>query len=280
MKTSPVKKIVFGLSLLMMAAALVVLSCNRRTSDGWKLGAQSYTFHKFSYVETMDKLQTLGLNYVEVFFGQRLGEGFGDQTMDFHMDEATRAKLLEVSKAKNVAIVASGVVICESGEEWEQLFRFAKSMGISIITCEPRREHLDIVEQLTEKYAIDVAIHNHPQPSAYWHPDTLTAVLEGRSKRMGVCADVGHWKREGIDPVKALEQVSPRLKSLHFKDIKAPEEGEAEQHDVIWGTGVCDVKGMLEVLRKNRFDGLMSIEYEYNWDNSVPDIQQCMKALQ
>ncbi|MDR0714599.1 MAG: sugar phosphate isomerase/epimerase [Bacteroidales bacterium] len=281
MKTSSVKKSIPGKSFFLVCTlVLLSVSCCRRPSDEWKLGVQSYTFHKFTCVETLDKLQTLGVNCVEVYFGQRLGEGFGDQTMDFRMDEATRTKLREIFEAKNVTVVACGVVICSSEEEWEQLFRFAQSMGISLITCEPERKHLNFVEQLTGKYAIDIAVHNHPQPSAYWHPDTLMAALEGRSDRMGVCADVGHWKREGIDPVKALEQVSPRLKSLHFKDIKAPEAGEAEQHDVIWGTGVCDVKGMLEVLRKNKFNGLMSIEYEYNWDNSVPDIQQSIKILQ
>ena len=264
--------------LFVLAVCVAFVSCHK--SDClWKTGAQSATFHKFTFVETLDKLQILDLQYVEVYYGQLLGEGFGDQKMDFRMDKATQTKVLEAAKAKNVTIMASGVVICNSEEEWEQLFRFACEMGISIITCEPASEHLDVVEKLAGQYQIDVAIHNHPQPSSYWHPDLVMKALEGRSRRMGVCADVGHWKREGVDPVKALEQVSDRLKSLHFKDVKAPEAGEAEQHDVIWGTGICNVPAMLDVLKKNHFTGLMSIEYEYNWDNSVPDIQQCLEMM-
>jgi len=244
------------------------------------MGVQSYTFHKFTFVETLDKLQTLELQYVEVYFGQRLGEGFGDQKMDFRMDKETQKKVLEAAKAKNVTIYACGVVICNSEEEWEQLFQFAKAMGIPIITGEPKPEHLDFVEMLADKYEINVAIHNHPRASSnYWNPDMVMKALEGRSKRLGVCADVGHWKREGIDPVKGLEQVAERLISLHFKDVKAPEEGEEEQHDVIWGTGVCNVPGMLKVLRDINFSGLMSIEYEYNWENSVPDIMKCLEII-
>jgi sugar phosphate isomerase/epimerase len=265
--------------LLLLALGAVFASCQKKEPLPWKLGAQSYTFHRFTFVETLDKLQTLDLQYVEVYYGQRLGEGFGDQRMDFRMDKATQAKVLEAAKAKNVAIYASGVVICEDEQEWEDLFQFAKDMGISLITCEPKPEHLDFVEQLTDRYQIDISIHNHPQPSNYWHPDSVMQALEGRSQRMGVCADVGHWKREGVDPVKGLEQVGSRLKSLHFKDIKAPEEGEAEQHDVIWGKGVCDVPAMLQVLKKLNFNGLMSIEYEFNWDNSVPDIKQCIEMM-
>ncbi len=251
----------------------------QKVSYPWKLGAQTYTFHKFTFVETLDKLQTLGLQYAEVYYGQPLGKGFGEQTMDYKMDKATQKKVLEAAKTKGVKIMASGVVICDSEQEWEQLFRFAKDMGISIITCEPKPEHMDFVEKLADQHKIDVAIHNHPKPSNYWSPDLLMKALEGRSKRMGVCADVGHWKREGIDPVKALEQVGSRLKSLHFKDIKAPEAGETEQHDVIWGTGVCDVPAMLQVIKSIKFKGLMSIEYEYNWDNSVPDIKQCIEMM-
>ncbi|MDR2040529.1 MAG: sugar phosphate isomerase/epimerase [Bacteroidales bacterium] len=268
-----------NLFVLLVAWAVIGSSCTSKSGYDWKLGAQSYTFHRFSFVETLDKLQSLGLNYVEVYYGQRLGQGFGDQTMDYKMDKEVQKKVLELSKSKNVKIIASGVVICNDEAEWTQLFEFAGSMGIEIITCEPNPEHMDIVEKLAEQHKIDVAIHNHPQPSHYWSPDLLMKALEGRSKRMGVCADVGHWKREGIDPVKALQQVGNRLKSLHFKDIKAPEEGEAEQHDVIWGTGICNVADMLEVLKNNKFKGLMSIEYEYNWDNSVPDIRKCIQYL-
>ena len=48
------------------------------------------------------------------------------------------------------------------------------------------------------------------------------------------------------------------------------------QHDVIWGKGILDVKGMLQELKRQNFKGYFSIEYEYNWENSVPDIKQCV----
>jgi len=266
--------------LFLFTLCMISLSCQKTTSPiQWKVGAQSYTFHKFTFVEALDKIKSLDLNYVEIYYGQLLGEGFGEQRMDFRMDKATRTKVLEAAKARNITILASGVVVPETEEEWDQLFEFAKDMGISIITCEPKPEHFDFVEKLVDKYNIDIAIHNHPQPSIYWRPDMVMKALEGRSKRMGVCADVGHWKREGLDPVKALEQVGSRLKSLHFKDIKAPEAGETEQHDVIWGTGICDVPAMLKVLKKINFTGLMAIEYEHNWDNSVPDIKKSLEIL-
>jgi sugar phosphate isomerase/epimerase len=270
---------ILKLFLLVVITGIAVSCSQKKAGYNWELGMQSYTFHRFTFAETLDKLQSLGLEYIEVYYGQKLGQEFGDQVMDYKMSPETQKKVLDLAKSKNVKIEASGVVICENETEWEQLFNFAKSMGIKIITCEPRPEHLDFVEQLADKHHIDVAIHNHPQPSNYWNPALLMEALSGRSERMGVCADVGHWKREGLDPVKSLQQVSGRLKSLHFKDIKAYEEGDKEQHDVIWGTGICNVPEMLKVLRETGFNGLMSIEYEYNWDNSVPDIKKCIEFL-
>jgi len=35
-----------------------------------------------------------------------------------------------------------------------------------------------------------------------------------------------------------------------------------------------DIKGMLQELKAQNFKGLFSIEYEYNWENSVPDIEK------
>ena len=55
----------------------------------------------------------------------------------------------------------------------------------------------------------------------------------------------------------------------NFKDLN---EKSPEAHDVPWGTGVCNVKGMLEELHRQNFKGVFSIEYEYNWENSMPDI--------
>ena len=47
-------------------------------------------------------------------------------------------------------------------------------------------------------------------------------------------------------------------------------------HDVPYGTGVSDVGAILDVLKDSGFDGNISIEYEYNWTTSVPEIAQCV----
>ena len=265
-----------GLLLTVILLSINVLAQKEKPSKtGWELGVQSYTFHKFSFTEAVDKAHQLGLNYIEVYYGQTLGEGM-DGTMDFKMDKETRQKVLKYAKSKKVKIIASGVVICKDEQEWKQLFEFADAMGIKIITCEPEYKHLKYVDELANKYKIDVAIHNHPKPSNYWNPEIFLEATRGLSSRIGACADVGHWARMGLDPVECLKKLDGKVKSLHFKDIKAETAGETERHDVIWGTGSLDLEGMLTELKRQNFEGLFSIEYEYNWENSVPDIEKCI----
>jgi sugar phosphate isomerase/epimerase len=269
--------------LFMIMAGCSSHQVNKSDKSDWKLGAQTYTFNHFTLVQTFDKMQSLHLKFAEVYFGQLLGEGFDTaEVMDYHLKAETQAKILELAKSKQITIKACGVVVCENNQEWLDLFQFAKAMGIETITCEPTLKQLKFVDSLANVYNIDIAIHNHPKPSTYWNPDTLIAAIRDLGPHMGGCADVGHWERMGINPVEALKKYEGRLKSLHFKDVapKSPlgeAAGEFEgQHDVIWGQGVCQVDSMLMELHRQNFKGLFSIEYEYNWDNSVPDIEACI----
>ena len=42
---------------------------------------------------------------------------------------------------------------------------------------------------------------------------------------------------------------------------------------VVAGTGVVDVAACLEELKRQKFDGHISIEHENDWDNSVPQVK-------
>lgn len=267
-----------GLLLAGMAVMMYVLPAAAQQKEaklGWKLGAQSYSFRLFTLAEALDKLDSCGLQYVECYNGQRLGGGI-EGNMDFKMDAAKRAQVLALLKSKKKKLVAFGVVSPRGEEEWKQMFDFAKAMGIQIITSEPRTQDLDVLSRLADEYKIKVAIHDHPKPSHYWHPDSVLTAIEGRSKYIGACADIGHWVRSGLDPVECLQKLKGHIFSLHFKDlnVKAP-----KAHDVVWGTGVCNIEGVVKELKAQRFKGVFSAEYEHNWDNSVPDITASVKNL-
>jgi len=81
-------KKLFVYMLLMPMLSVAMLGCtsnliSKAEHNGWRLGAQTYTFNHFTLVQSFDKLQSLNLKYAEVYFGQVLGEGFGKEVMDF-----------------------------------------------------------------------------------------------------------------------------------------------------------------------------------------------------
>ncbi|MFC3197750.1 sugar phosphate isomerase/epimerase family protein [Parapedobacter deserti] len=241
---------------------------------GWHLSAQTYTFNRFTFFEAVDKTLSAGMNSVEAFNGQELGGGI-EGKMDYKMDAAKRKAILKALKKKKVKLCAFGVVKGKTEEEWRQLFEFADAMGIKVINSEPNEEFLPLIGQLATQYKIKVGLHNHPKPTHYWSPQVvLDAISKANSAYVGACADIGHWVRSGLDPVECLKQYEGHLTSLHFKDLA---EKARKTHDVHWGTGVCNVEGVIAELKRQGFKGNISAEYEHNWENNVGDVAQSVK---
>jgi sugar phosphate isomerase/epimerase len=243
----------------------------------WHLGTQAYSFNRFSFEEAVAKTRGLGLEYIEAYPGQTLGAGLGNGTFTHDMPAEQRRAIKQLLKDNGLKLVNYGVVSLPNDEaECRKVFDFARDMGIETIVSEPPEDAFDLLDKLCQEYGIGVAIHNHPNPSHYWNPDTVMKVCEGRSKLIGACADTGHWTRSGVDPLEAVKKLGAagRIRSLHFKDLN--EFGNPDAHDVIWGTGVSKVGQILAELKRQGFKGSFSIEYEYNWLNSVPEIAGCV----
>ncbi len=243
--------------------------------EGWRLAVQAYSFNKFTFFEAIDKAASLGLDWIEAYPGQKLSLKHPDAQMIHTMPANLRQEVKDKLKDAGVHLVNYGVVELPNDEKkCREVFDFAKDMGIETIVSEPEESTLELVDRLCQEYKIQVAIHNHPAPSRYWDPDKVLAALKGRSKWIGATADVGHWMRSGIQPLEGLQKLKGRIISLHFKDLN--EFGKKEAHDVVWGTGVGNVPALLYELHHQKFRGVFSIEYEHNWENSLPEIRQCV----
>ncbi len=240
---------------------------------GWHVGCQAYTFNHYTFYEAIDKVKALGLHYIEAYPGQTLSKEHGDVKFDHNMPPALYPEVLARLKAADVKLMNYGVVGLSADEaEDRKVFEFAKKMGIETIVSEPPQEVFSLLDKLTEEYKINVALHNHPAPSRYWDPKVTLAALEGHSKRIGSCADTGHWLRSGVWPVEALKLLEGRIISFHVKDLG--EFGNKEAHDVPWGTGLLDLRGVLTEMQRQGFKGVFSAEYEHKWTESVPDLAQ------
>ena len=248
-----------------------LLAQNPEAKLGWKLGAQAYTFNRFTFFEAIDKIDSCGLKYVEAYPGQAIGGGI-EGKMDYHMDAVKRTKILQRLKEKGIKMISYGVVNAKGDADWLQLFEFGKAMGLENFTSEPDVKDIPMISKLCDQFKINLAIHNHPQPSPYWNPDILFSAIQGQSKRLGSCADIGHWVRSGLDPIESLKKLEGHVIQLHVKDLN--EKNKKEAHDVHWGTGVSNIDGVIKELKRQRFKGLLSVEYEHNWYNNVPDVTE------
>ena len=272
---------------LVAAFALVLPAADQKQSAaeqlGWTLAVHSYTFQKFSIYDAIDKTAAVGVKHMSISGTVNLVDGNGKiaraSTVGISEKEAAtiKARLNEKGIAPvfvNIGVVKPGLDEAAS----RKIFEGAKRLGISVLVAEPEVHNkveelgpvMDLVEKLAKEYNIKVAIHNHPGPNNfYWKPETVAAAVKGRSPLLGACADVGHWVRSGLDPVECLQKLEGRVITLHFKDLNEP---GPKAHDVPWGTGISNAKGMLAELKRQRFKGAICVEYEHNWENSSDDI--------
>jgi sugar phosphate isomerase/epimerase len=222
---------------------------------GIKLSLQCWTFNKLTFFETVDKAAGLGVKYIEMFPGQLLKPG-SKEKVDWHMFEETIAEIKKkLADAGGLKVIAFGVAAIPTEEkEARKMYEWAKKMGIEVLVTETTPT--DVHEKLCEEFKIKFALHNHPKT---WPPAKILDNCKSRSKLMGSCSDTGHWQTDELIPVEQLKKLEGRVLHSHFKDKNQLGRG----HDVAWGTGKGDAKGMMAELKRQGFKGYLSIEYEF-----------------
>lgn len=248
-------------------------SDSMNVTDNWKIGVQMWTFRMFTFAEALDKVDSAGVKYIEAFWGQPLGAGMKD-SFGIRMSDESKAKIKQMLQSKGISMVAMGVIVPKTREEWQNSFDLAKEFGLSYITAEPLKDQWDMVDSMAGSYGIKVAIHDHPKPNVYWSPDSVLAATVGHPN-IGSCADLGHWARNGLNPVDCLKKLAGHVYGVHLKDITKFDDTKAT--DTIVGKGVLDYPAIFQELKNQRFSGMFSIEHESNWYHSLPDVIETVK---
>ena len=268
------------------SSMLLFFACNNQSSTktvaagdstqvtaNWKIGVQLWTFKMFTQQEALAKADSAGVKNVEAFFGQAVDKTSKD-TFGLNLSDSGRLKLKGLLAQHGIQMVAMGVISPKSREDWVKAFELAKYFGLSYITCEPVKTHWDMIDSLAGTYAIKIAIHEHPRPNLYWHPDSVLAAISGH-KNIGACADLGHWARSGLNVVDCLKKLDGHIYGVHLKDIVTFNDTKAA--DTVVGKGVIDFKPIFAELKKQKFKGMFSIEHESNWLNNLPDVKATVK---
>ncbi len=246
-------------------------------TGGFALGCQAYTFSRFSVFEAIEKTAQAGGKVIEFYPDQRLSKEESAVRWNHNAPDEVIQKVKEQLAKHGLRAANYGVVSGRDEAEWRKIFEFARKLEVYAVTTEDV-DKLDLIEKLVKEFDIRVGIHNHPRRAndpnyRVWDPSYVLSMVKDRDTRIGACADTGHWLRSGVTPLDGYRILQGRIVSSHLKDLNAK---SSNAHDVPYGTGAADIPALLEELKNQRFTGNLSIEYEYNWDNSLPEVAQCI----
>ncbi len=243
---------------------------------GFAIGLQAYTFNRFTVFEAIEKTAEAGAKVIEFFPGQKLSKAEPAVSWNHNASDEVIAKVQAKLKEHGIKAVNYGVVGGKDEAEWRKIFEFAKKLGLYAITTEDILK-FDIIEPLVKEFDIRVGIHDHPrQPGKpdykVWDPHYIVEMTKNRDARIGACADTGHWQTSGLNPVYCLRVLKGRIISSHMKD----KVDYGNSTDTPYGTGVGEIGRCLDELKKQGFQGNISIEYESDWEKNVPPVTKCV----
>jgi sugar phosphate isomerase/epimerase len=233
----------------------------RDATHGLKLGMASYTFRKFTLDQAIAMTREVGLKYIAL----------KDVHMPLKSTREERVAARHKIEAGGLELVGGGVIYMKNDEsEIRSVFDYARDAGMPTIVCSPDVDALDAVEKMAKEYNLRIAIHNHgPGDKKYPSPLDVLKLVKDRDSRMGICIDVGHTVRAGVDPVVAIEQCAPRLYDFHMKDVTA---AVANGKSVEVGAGIINIPAVLKALIAIHYPWDVALEYEDKGDAPMPGV--------
>jgi sugar phosphate isomerase/epimerase len=217
------------------------------------IGVGTYSYHTISIDAMIVQLNLLRIRQIEMSRGE------------FMLLSHPKAELFRSTREKldraRIRCFSYYSATMHDAQEVEMAIRFAKILGCANITGDAPKEVLPIIDRRLTQEGLTFGLHNHFFPNvvfAYQSPEEVWNAISGLSKTMGATVDTGQYASCGYNPVHAIRKLAPRLRMVHLKDVK--EKGSAE--NVLLGTGIAHIPGVMRELRALRFPGLVAIEYE------------------
>ncbi len=239
-----------------------------------KLLLQAYSFHKRTFFEMIDTAARLGFDAVEAYPGHKLGGGLPG-TLDYRsIKPETLREVRRRLDAGPVKVLSYGVTGARTPEEWTRLMEFCRTIGAKQIQIEAGldAQAYDLAESFANRYGIRVSLHNHTQAKGM--PKPMLDSLAGRGPMIGAGADIGHWVRAGENALAGVKLLKGKFHAVHLADVAPKSCGF---RDLPLGSGVTDVKGVLDELASQGGTIYATIEYEAASDTLDADIAACVR---
>jgi inosose dehydratase len=214
-----------------------------------EIGIASYGLRNLSVDEVIDLMHDLQLTKISI----------ESMHLPYDLSPADIERTIMKIRGAGLDPYAAGVIYMKSIEEVAKAFAYAKLARFGMIVGVPDYNILDLAEQKVKAYDIKLAIHNHG-PDGMPYPDAYDAYqrIKDRDKRMGICMDVAHTARSGIDPVEEIYAVKDRLYDVHLRDNTA---NNKDGKPCLPGLGNLDLPAIIRTLRDVGYKGVYTIEY-------------------
>jgi inosose dehydratase len=241
-----------------------------RAGPGMTLGLAGYSLRKLSIDAAIAAMTQMGIKSISVFRVH--------VPILLGTPEECRVAA-EKFRGAGIAIASTGVVTLTGSEAtMRRAFECGKAAGLSTMAASykepPDRDTLLLTERFVREYDIRLAFHNHgPEDKIFPSPYDVWNAVQPYDPRMGLCIDVGHSARAGVDPVEAILRCRSRLYDAHIKDTLV---GPGVKKDVPVGLGFgrLDIRGIMAALVQVGFPYQAGLEDELDTADPVPGIAQ------
>ena len=193
------------------------------------LGIASYTLRKFNLAQVIAMTERLGLKRITL----------KSMHMPLDASDAQLESMAQQVRRAGLDLYGAGVIYMKNEAQVHQAFHYAQVAGLKVIVGVPGHDLLPLVEKKVRQTDICVAIHNHgPGDKVYPSPASVVDRVKTLDRRIGLCLDIGHTQRLGIDPAEAARQCAARLLDVHVKDVSS---SQASGSTLEIGRGVIDI---------------------------------------
>jgi sugar phosphate isomerase/epimerase len=236
---------------------------------GIKLGIATYSLREFDRAKAIAMIKALQAPWISI--------------KDVHLSQKispteVRAAAKEFTDA-GLKIMSGGNIDLKENtvDGLRPHFEYAKNAGMAMMVCAPTHDNIKQIETLVKEYDIKIAIHNHgPEDKQYPTPQSVLDVVRNLDPRCGLCMDVGHSARTGVDVVKSIAEAGSRLLDMHVKDLK---DLSVKESQVDVGDGDMPFPAIFKQLKKMNYQGCVNLEYEINGKDPLPGMQRSFSYM-
>jgi len=232
------------------------------STDTFQLGIAGYTFAQLSIDSAIAIMKRAGVNNLSL----------KDIHLPLNSSQEKINEVIEKFKSAGITVYTVGVVYMKTEESVDQAFEYARMAGVDLIVGAPDVVLLPHVEMKIKEYNFRMAIHNHgPDNTLYPNATDIWNHVKDLDPRIGICLDIGHTLRDGQDPAADIIKYKSRIYDLHIKDVdKASKEGKT----VEMGRGIIDIPSVVAALRKIKYTGKCSLEFEKDMKDPLAGITE------